>query len=119
MYFFVNNEYIRIRSNINNGNVYAKSYLDRIKFPGTSLGEDADITYSNNASIYESTLNPTMCYRWGMNTFHVSGLGEKSNEVILSHADKVLSNEKGSIELHPQFLSDYYNQIKTKNVDDE
>ena len=117
MYFFVNNTYERINSNINNGNVYSKSFLDRITFPDKSIGEDSDITFGNNASIYESKTDPTMCYRWGMNTFHISGLGEQSSDVILAHADMVLSNKTGVIELHPQFLSNYYEQIKAGIVD--
>jgi hypothetical protein len=115
MYFFVNNIYENIGGNINNGNVYAKSYLDRIKFPGTSIGEDADITFNNNASIYESKLEPTMCYRWGMSTFHISGLGVTDSKIIMDHADTVLSPETGTIELRPKFLSNYYEQIKSHN----
>ena len=111
MYFFVNNIFEKESSNINNGNIYAKSYLDRIKFPNTSNGEDADITFHRNASIYESKLPHTMIYRWGMETFHISGLGEQSNQVILDHADKVLDNRTGIVELKPHFKSDYYEQI--------
>ena len=111
MYFFVNNIYERESSNINNGNIYTKAYLDRIKWPDTSNGEDADITFHHGGTIYESKLKHTMCYRWGMGTFHVSGLGEHSNQVILDHADKVLDNTKGEIELNPHFKNDYYEQI--------
>lgn len=113
MYFFVNNIYERENSNINNGNIYTKAYLDRIKWPDTSNGEDADITFHKGGTIYESKLKHTMCYRWGMGTFHVSGLGENSNEVILNHADKVLDGTKGEIFLHPHFDNDYYIQIKS------
>jgi hypothetical protein len=111
MYFFVNNIFEKESSNINNGNIYTKAYLDRIKFPDTSNGEDADITFHRNASIYESKLKHTMMYRWGMETFHISGLGEQSNQVILDHADKVLDNRTGIVELNPHFKSDYYEQI--------
>jgi hypothetical protein len=81
MYMFSENKYEGIHSNVNNGNVYSKSYLERIKFPDTSIGEDADITFHKGGVIYESKLLPTMCYRWGMQ------------------------------ELHPKFLNDYYGQI--------
>ena len=111
MYFFVNNIFEKESSNINNGNIYTKTYLNRIKFPDTSNGEDADITFHRNASIYESKLKHTMLYRWGMETFHISGLGEQSNQVILDHADKVLDNRTGIVELTPHFKSDYYEQI--------
>jgi len=111
MYFFVNNIFEKISSNINNGNVYTKAYLDRIKFPDKSGNEDADITFANKAIIYESKLKNTMIYRWGMNTFHISGLGIQPNQVILDHADKVLDNTTGVIELKPHFKADYYEQI--------
>lgn len=111
MYFFVNNVFQNKNSNINNGNVYTKEYLDRIHFPDTSCGEDADITFSNDATIYESTLKSTMLYRWGMGTLHVSGMGDMPNEVILAQADRVLNNTKGTIPLHPKFLEDYYSQL--------
>jgi glycosyltransferase involved in cell wall biosynthesis len=111
MYFFVNNKFQKESDNINNGNVYSKAYLDRIKFPDKSGNEDADITYSHNAKIYQSKLKHTMLYRWGMNTFHISGLGEQPNHVILEHADKVLDNTKGTIVLNPHFKEDYYSQL--------
>jgi glycosyltransferase involved in cell wall biosynthesis len=111
MYFFVNNKFQKESDNINNGNVYSRAYLDRIKFPDKSGNEDADITYSHNAKIYQSKLKHTMLYRWGMNTFHISGLGEQPNHVILEHADKVLDNTKGTIVLNPHFKEDYYSQL--------
>ena len=111
MYFFVNNEYKGENSNVNNGNIYARKYLDRIKFPDKSGDEDADITFHHNGSIYESKLRHTMIYRWGMETFHISGLGQQPNHVILEHADKVLDNRTGIVELKPHFKSDYYEQI--------
>jgi glycosyltransferase involved in cell wall biosynthesis len=111
MYFFVNNKFEKESDNINNGNIYTKAYLDRIKFPDKSGNEDADITFSNNATIYESKLKNTMLYRWGMNTFHISGLGEQPNHVILDYADKVLDNRTGVVELKPNFKADYYEQI--------
>ena len=112
MYFFVNNKFEKESSNINNGNIYTKAYLDRIKFPDKSGDEDADITFHHNATIYESKLKHTMIYRWGMNTLHISGMGQQPNQVILDQADKVLDNTKGDIELHPHFDHNYYDQLK-------
>lgn len=113
MYFFVNNKFDKESSNINNGNVYTKAYLDRIVWPDISGNEDDKITFHQNAKIYESKLKHTMIYRWGMGTFHISGLGVQSNQVILDHADKVLDNTKGEIILNPHFDNDYYGQIKS------
>lgn len=111
MYFFVNNEFQKEDSNINNGNVYSKSYLDRIKFPDKSGDEDADITFMHKANIYQSKLKHSMIYRWGMGTLHISGMGIQPNEVILAKADEMLDDTKGTIVLQPKFLNDYYEQI--------
>jgi glycosyltransferase involved in cell wall biosynthesis len=112
MYFFVNNIYQKESSNINNGNIYTKVYLDRITWPDKSGDEDADITFAHKAKIYESKLKHTMLYRWGMGTFHISGMGQQSNQTILNQADKLLDDEKGIIHLNPHFDNDYYEQIK-------
>ena len=112
MYFFQDNKYIKESSNINNGNVYSKKYLNRITFPDISIGEDDHITFKHNAKIYESKLKHTMIYRWGMNTFHISGMGIQSNKTILDQADKLLDSTKGEIILYPKFLNDYYQQIE-------
>jgi glycosyltransferase involved in cell wall biosynthesis len=111
MYFFVNNEFQKKDSNINNGNVYTKAYLDRIEFPDKSGDEDMYITFRNNAKIYESKLKHTIPYRWGMGTLHISGMGIQPNEVILEQADKVLDATKGNIILNPHFDNDYYKQL--------
>jgi glycosyltransferase involved in cell wall biosynthesis len=110
-YFFENNKFLKLADNINNGNIYSKAYLNRITFPDKSGDEDADITFNHNASIY-TIQNPTMLYRWGMNTLHISGMGKQTNEVILKEADKVLKEEKGVVVLKPHFKNDYYSQIK-------
>jgi glycosyltransferase involved in cell wall biosynthesis len=114
MFFLMNNKYEGKKSNINNGNVYTKAYLDRIKFPHKSGDEDVEITFGNHAKIYESTLEDTMIYRWGMNTLHISGLGVQPSEVVLAQADRVLDNTKGVVHLKPHFLHDYYEMIKEK-----
>jgi glycosyltransferase involved in cell wall biosynthesis len=111
MYFFVNNIYEGEGGNINNGNVYTKAYLDRIKFPDNSFGEDSDITFGNNSNIYTSELNHTMLYRWGMGTFHISGMGNQTNEIILNQADLVLDNSSGQIEINPHFDNEYYSNL--------
>lgn len=111
MHFFQDNIYMGEGGSINNGNVYARHYLDTIKWPDTSMGEDAEITYGRNGKMYESKLNHTMCYRWGMGTLHVSGMGHQPNETILAQADRVLDNTKGVIHLHPRFINDYYKHL--------
>jgi glycosyltransferase involved in cell wall biosynthesis len=109
-YFFVHNVFDRITSNVNTGNIYTKTYINNIKFPKTSWGEDVDITYGNKGKIYQSP-NKTMIYRWGMNTSHVSGLGEMSNEDILKNVDRILGDESGFFNLEPIFQNNYYSQL--------
>lgn len=109
-YFFVNNKFEKVSSNINNGNVYTKKYLDRITWPNKSGDEDAEITFGNKASICDNV--PTsMIYRWGMNTLHISGMGVQSNEKVLAMADQVLKEDSGMIQLKPHFKEDYYSQL--------
>ena len=109
-FFFVNNKFEKISSNINNGNVYTKSYLDRIVWPDKSGDEDADITFKHGALIKE-TVPTSMIYRWGMNTLHISGLGIQPNNIVLAEADKRLDDTKGVIHLKPHFDNDYYGQL--------
>ena len=109
-YFYENNKFVKISDNINNGNVYSKAYLSRIKWPDKSGDEDADITFNHNADIF-TIQKPTMIYRWGMNTLHISGMGKQTNEAILKEADKVLKQEKGEMILNPHFNNDYYSQL--------
>lgn len=113
MYYFSDNKFHKETSNINNGNIYMKTYLDRIKFPDKSIGEDADITFGYRGKIYESNLKPTMIYRWGMKTVHISALGDKTNEFILNFVDNNNNSDniKGEIRLIPKFLNDYCGMI--------
>lgn len=116
-YFFVDNRYERIVSSINNGNVYSRNYINRIKWPDTSVGEDAEITFNQGARIYESKSGlPTMVYRWGMNTFHLSGGGERSNELALQQSDesfdRIGGDVKGTVMLKPHFIEEHYEKFK-------
>lgn len=111
MHYFDQNIYMGEGGSINNGNVYSRQYLDRIEWPDMSMGEDAQITFGRGGTIYESKLNHTMCYRWGMGTLHVSGMGHQPNDVILAQADRVLDNTKGVIHLHPQLHNDYFSKL--------
>jgi glycosyltransferase involved in cell wall biosynthesis len=110
-YFFIHNKFDKIGGNVNNGNVYTKSYINRIKFPDKSFGEDFDITFKNNAKIYEDSGKPTMIYRWGMSTYHVSGLGDVTTKEMYERVDSITKNNKGNFTLNPHFSSDYYRMI--------
>jgi glycosyltransferase involved in cell wall biosynthesis len=112
-YFFSHNEYQGNSDSINTGNVYSKKYLDGIVFPTTSFGEDNFITFFHNAKIYNAERSPfTMIYRWGMGTYHISGMGENPSDIILKRTDDSIEvKEVGNIILSPHFKTDYYNQL--------
>jgi hypothetical protein len=110
-YYFENNNFISIESNLNSGNIYTKKYIERIQFGDKSWGEDYDITLGFNAKIFEDETVKTMIYRWGMGTYHVSGMGNISNEEIFKWTDKITKNNVGNITLNPCFNDDYYKMI--------
>lgn len=110
-YFFLENKFEKIGGNVNNGNIYTKKYLERIEFTEKSFGEDFDITYKFDAKIYEDKGKPTMIYRWGMNTYHVSGLGEVSTEFMYGRIDSMTRKNIGNFVLEPKFNDDYYKMI--------
>ncbi len=110
-FYFEENKFVKMGSSVNNGNIYSKNYLDRIKFPDKSGHEDEEITFGHNASIF-SFKEPTMIYRWGMSTNHISGYGVQSSEYILKASDELLKEEKGKYTLIPHWKKEYWNIIK-------
>jgi len=110
-HFFSNNEYIKVSDNINNGNCYTKSYLNNIKQWDRSCDEDVFITFRNDAKIH-TLQSKTMIYRWGMNTYHISGLGAgREHQDYFNIADNVGSSTTGVFRLSPHFKKDYYKEI--------
>jgi hypothetical protein len=120
-YYFEFNKFKGISSSVNNGNVYTKKYLSRIEIPDSSFGEDSAMTFSFNAKTFISPREQkTMIYRWGMSTYHVSGMGNKDNQFISEWTDQIIervakekneSVEEGLIILNPHFDEEYYDQI--------
>ena len=115
-YFFLNNKYERVGSNVNNGNIYTKNYLSKINFSDKSFGEDVEITYGHNGRIFNfSDKRKTMIYRWGMNTYHVSGLGDISSDEMRCRVDNIAKDPGGFgvvvIGITPSFYEDYYGMI--------
>lgn len=120
-YYFENNKFKGISGNTNNGNIYTKKYLSRIEIPETTSDEDYVITFNFNAKIYEShRKQKTMLYRWGMNTYHLSGMGNISYDDKNAWADRIVENvakdrnsniDEGLLVLHPHFEEEYYMQI--------
>jgi glycosyltransferase involved in cell wall biosynthesis len=110
-YVFEHNKYMGTHGNVNNGNVYTKNYLNRIQFPDKSFGEDSVITFNFNGKIHESKNKPTMIYRWGMSTYHVSGMGDIPQDNINKWVDNLSDKKRGTIDLYPKFNDNYYEQI--------
>jgi glycosyltransferase involved in cell wall biosynthesis len=112
-YFFTNNQYTSISDSINNGNCYSKDFINKIEFPEVSGSEDNIITFWRYANIYNGNKGKySMIYRWGMETYHISGMGNyEDNQYILSKTDQLCENEEGVIELNPHFKNDYYKYL--------
>ena len=109
-YYFLNNEYQNEGGNVNNGNIYTKKYIEGIKdWPVNSFGEDYWITFSNNARIHEYDYS-SMIYRWGMGTYHLSGMTNKTQKEMYEWVDRDMK-EKGFHVLTPKFNKEYYEQI--------
>ena len=52
-----------------------------------------------------------MIYRWGMNTYHVSGLGNVSTNYMYERIDSMTKKDIGNFTLKPRFNDDYYRMI--------
>ena len=111
-FYFVHNEFKDTNSSVNNGNVYSKDYLNRITFPDKNFGEDFDITFKFNGRVHESSETPTMIYRWGMSTYHISGMDDIPIKRQYEWADELKEKNDGVIDLDPKFNDNYYEQIK-------
>ena len=113
-YFYTHNQYQGLSDSINNGNCYSQNYIKRVgNFRDTSGDEDNWLTFHNNADIHIGDLGKyTMIYRWGMGTYHISGMGNyEDNNWILSNTDKLSKTESGIINLNPQFKENYWAQL--------
>lgn len=112
-YMFTNNEFTAKSSSINNGNCYSKNFINSIEFPNVSGSEDNIITFHKNAKIYNGDKGRySMIYRWGMGTYHISGMGNyDDNQYVLSRTDELSKEESGVIELNPHFKNEYYKYL--------
>ena len=79
------------------------------------------MTYNFTAKIYESPREQkTMIYRWGMNTYHISGMGEISEDARHEWTDRIVENvakerntsaEKGLLCSTPTFKKNITNKF--------
>jgi len=112
-YLFINNKFDSINGSVNNGNCYSKDYISRINIPDVSGNEDSIITFDNNPNIFEGDKGKySMVYRWGMQTYHISGMGRPDdNNYIMDYTDKLCSKEFGTIVLNPNLKEDYFKYL--------
>jgi glycosyltransferase involved in cell wall biosynthesis len=112
-YLFTNNNFTCISGSVNNGNCYSKKFINKIGIPDVSGNEDYEITFLRSANTFTGNKGKySMIYRWGMQTYHISGMGNyHDNDYILSTTDSLCSKETGIIELNPHFKNDYYKYL--------
>lgn len=112
-WFITNNSSVKKGSSVNNGNSYSKKYLNRIPDWKKSCNEDHYITFENGASIHKFK-EPTMIYRWGMNTYHISGIysEDRTHEDYLRVADRLGDSNTDELTLKPNFNRNYYELIR-------
>lgn len=115
-YYFESNVYKGTSRATNTGNCYNKKYIERVgSFIDKSMGEDNWLTFQNDADIYiADTGKYTMIYRWGMGTYHISGMGQIPNDQIYKITDRS-NSENGAIRLNPHFKEDYWSQIQNND----
>lgn len=119
-FFFDGYKYIQEGSSVNNGNIYTKKFINKIKINGLfneemSFGEDAKITLNSGANIY-TIPETTMIYRWGGGSYHVSAVSNISNEETMSRVDELTKKEdSGEIILQPKFKENFHEIIRKKN----
>jgi glycosyltransferase involved in cell wall biosynthesis len=111
-YYFLHNKYQGLADSINNGNCYRADFINNIEFPDASGDEDNTITFHRGGTVFTgNTGRYSMIYRWGMSTYHISGMGHNPTEEILRRTDASVKKETGVIYLQPKFLTDYYGQL--------
>ena len=117
-YFFCNNKFVKVCDNINNGNVYTKESIKKMKFANMDVSGTEDVEITFNQGLKNCTVDKkkyAMIYRWGMNTYHISGMGIKPTEEILARTDGLVDPETGDIFLEPKFCQDYYSELPQDN----
>ena len=111
-YYFVDNKFKGISGNYNTGVIYTQKYLKKLVCNDMTYLEDMRTFGNYKAKVFTSFKNSTMIYRWGMNTYHISGMGNRTNKEIYDWAEKLCIKENGIINLNPHFDHDYYKMIE-------
>ena len=107
-HLFGNNKYERLSDGINNGNVFSRSYLQRVVWPDTSADEDLSLVFKDGVNQYTAPNTATMIYRWRGDSTHISNHLHLPSEERLNFMP---TTESGHIVLNPHFDHNYYDQI--------
>lgn len=109
-HYYLHNNNFSLGGSVNNGNIFRKEYFLNIEHPKISVNEDQHLLYNCSAKLLEYDF-PSMIYRWGFNTYHISGMGIFDLKEIQKIVHN-LGNENGHIKLNPHWNKDYWKQIK-------
>lgn len=106
-YVFVNNKFEFINDNINNGNIFRKTHYLNISHPHRSIDEDVYLYSQCDAKIFAYDFI-SMIYRWGMNTFHISGYGIIPTQELYNNLLNHFPQEEGHKNIVPNWKEDYW-----------
>ena len=77
------------------------------------MAEDVWLTFKCNGKIHEYP-EISMLYRWGMSTYHISGISNYYEPGALANLPN-MHNSIGDVTLNPHFEFNYYEQISQSN----
>ena len=109
--FLSSNKYQGLTGSVNNGNIFSKKYMFRLEPKKMSIGEDYYMVYDGKPSTYSFDF-ASMIYRWGMGTYHISGMSGTEPEEINKRTDKFSDMEQGTIKIKPVWKKNYYNIVR-------
>ena len=106
----VNNSDYTFQSNMfHSQSCITKEYIMKNQYPTKSIGEDVDFEQHGSARVIDPVVWPFYVYRWGCNTFHLSGVSD--SDKAWGFAQKACANQTGEIIIKAEFQKDYWKDI--------
>jgi len=109
--FTTNTTYMGLFGSVNNGNIFTKKYVASLGKKQLSVNEDQYMLFDGQPRVYTFDF-PSMIYRWGMGTYHISGMSITDPAEVNNRTDKFGPMEKGTIRLEPKWKTNYYEIVK-------
>jgi len=109
----VHNGNYQIASNLFHSQaIITRQYASQNDYPLKSVAED--LGFEKKAKIKSATCYPFFwyVYRWGMKTYHVSGLGEQREKEAWELASNLCDDIKGECVISPRFHGNYWSDIE-------